>query len=80
MIELWKEEAACRKLKMTSSERAEFMHPLSRRKDAISKVKAVCEDCPVRKECLEYALETNQRKGVWGGTSERQRLELLRTR
>lgn len=35
--------------------------------------KSVCAACPVRVECLEYALEHNERFGVWGGLSERER-------
>jgi WhiB family redox-sensing transcriptional regulator len=40
--------------------------------------KAVCEGCPVRDECLNYALEHNERFGVWGGKSERERRVLRR--
>ena len=32
--------------------------------------------CEVRAQCLEYALETDQRSGVWGGLSERERFDL----
>lgn len=39
--------------------------------------KAVCAECLVRAECLDYALETGQRFGVWGGMSERERRRLL---
>jgi len=35
--------------------------------------KAICATCPVREECLEYALETNQDSGIWGGLDEEQR-------
>jgi WhiB family redox-sensing transcriptional regulator len=42
--------------------------------------KAVCTDCIVRDECLDYALDNNERFGVWGGTSERERRRLRRTR
>lgn len=35
--------------------------------------KRVCRLCPVRAECLEYAIETRQAHGIWGGTSEKQR-------
>ena len=35
--------------------------------------KAVCAECPVRAECLNYALENCERFGVWGGKSEKQR-------
>lgn len=41
--------------------------------------KRVCARCPVRVECLSYALGTAQTSGVWGGTGEEERTELLRT-
>jgi WhiB family transcriptional regulator, redox-sensing transcriptional regulator len=40
--------------------------------------KAVCATCPVIDECLSYALEHNERFGIWGGTSERERRALRR--
>ena len=42
--------------------------------------KRVCRACPVRAECLEYALEHRILFGVWGGTSERERTRLRRER
>ena len=44
----------------------------------IDKAKEVCEQCTVRIDCLEYALETNQDSGIWGGTSEEERRKLRR--
>ena len=35
--------------------------------------KRVCQGCEVRAECLDYALENNERFGIWGGLSERER-------
>jgi WhiB family transcriptional regulator, redox-sensing transcriptional regulator len=35
--------------------------------------KSVCAECPVRTDCLDYALAHNERFGVWGGLSERER-------
>lgn len=35
-----------------------------------SQAKAVCKRCPVRAECLTWALETGQNCGVWGGLDE----------
>lgn len=35
--------------------------------------KAVCRACPVRAECLNYAIEHQERYGIWGGLSERER-------
>ena len=40
--------------------------------------KAVCLACPVRIACLAYALDRDERFGVWGGTSPRERSALLR--
>lgn len=40
--------------------------------------KAVCRRCPVRWECLTYALETRQRHGVWGGLTAEERVLLIR--
>lgn len=38
--------------------------------------KKVCTGCDVRQECLEYALEHDERFGIWGGLSERERRKL----
>jgi WhiB family redox-sensing transcriptional regulator len=35
--------------------------------------KRICAKCPVREECLEWALQNQERFGVWGGKSERER-------
>lgn len=38
--------------------------------------KKVCKACEVRAECLEYALANDERFGIWGGLSERERRKL----
>jgi WhiB family redox-sensing transcriptional regulator len=38
--------------------------------------KRICAGCPVRVQCLDYAMETRERFGVWGGLSERERRAL----
>ena len=40
--------------------------------------KRVCTTCEVRAECLEYALQNDERFGIWGGLSERERRKLKR--
>jgi WhiB family transcriptional regulator, redox-sensing transcriptional regulator len=40
--------------------------------------KRICTTCPVRDECLEYALGNDERFGIWGGLSERERRRLKR--
>lgn len=41
--------------------------------------KRVCYGCDVRGECLEFALRRDERFGIWGGMSERERRRLRRT-
>ena len=38
--------------------------------------KRICMACAVRDECLEYALEHDERFGIWGGLSDRERRRL----
>lgn len=40
--------------------------------------KGICEQCEVRLQCLEYALANDERFGIWGGLSERERRKLRR--
>jgi WhiB family redox-sensing transcriptional regulator len=40
--------------------------------------KRICAGCDVRAECLEYALAFDERFGIWGGLSERERRRLKR--
>ncbi len=44
----------------------------------IAKAKGVCCQCPVKVECLDFAMETNQDTGIWGGLSEDERRNLRR--
>ncbi|MEV6318592.1 WhiB family transcriptional regulator [Streptomyces sp. NPDC051776] len=45
-----------------------------------NRAKATCVGCPVRTECLAYALDHRVEFGVWGGMTERERRALLRRR
>lgn len=40
----------------------------------------ICDKCPVRAPCLEYALANHIEHGVWGGASERERRRISRAR
>ena len=41
--------------------------------------KKICTGCEVRSECLSYALANDERFGIWGGLSERERRRLKRS-
>jgi len=57
---------------------ANFFFPSDGR--GVQRARRICEDCPVREACLEYALINHIERGVWGGTSERERRRLARSR
>ena len=42
--------------------------------------KSICAKCPVREQCLEWALEHDERFGIWGGLSERERRKVKKER
>jgi len=71
-VTTWRREAACRDLDTG------VFFPLSEA-DA-GPAKEVCAVCPVREECLEFALVTHQGDGVLGGLTETERRRLGRGR
>ena len=42
--------------------------------------KGICRECQVRRECLEFALRSGEKFGIWGGLSERERRRVRRER
>lgn len=46
----------------------------------VQTARAICAECPVQQECLEYALTHHEIFGVWGGRTERERRKLLKER
>lgn len=47
---------------------------------SMDKAKAVCRTCPARMPCLNWAIEADERDGVWGGTTPDERAQLRRDR
>jgi WhiB family redox-sensing transcriptional regulator len=68
----WMREALCR------GQNADFFFPSDG--VGVEHAKTVCAQCPVRMDCLEYALTYRIDHGVWGGCSERERRRILRSR
>ena len=73
----WRDQAECR-----STDPALFfpVGTTGAALDQIAAAKSVCIQCAARAECLEFALETNQDNGVWGGLSEEERRQIRRQR
>jgi WhiB family redox-sensing transcriptional regulator len=68
----WMADAACRGMN------PDLFFP--ERGGSTAEAKAVCAGCPVRVECLDYAITNFEKLGLWGGTSERQRRAMRRRR
>ncbi len=68
----WRPLAACR------GDDPELFFP--GRGESTAVPQSICARCPVRVPCLEYALDANEKFGVWGGASERERRRIRRER
>jgi len=68
--EKWHEQALCAE----TDPEAFFPEKGGSTRDA----KKICQGCAVRVDCLEYALANDERFGIWGGLSERERRRLKR--
>jgi WhiB family redox-sensing transcriptional regulator len=70
----WRTKGSCR-----GSDSMIFYPPSDDDSLAVT-AKEICSACPVRKPCLEFALSTREKHGVWGGLTERERRRVLRQR
>jgi WhiB family redox-sensing transcriptional regulator len=66
----WRDSALCTQTDVESF----FPRKGESGKDA----KKVCAACPVATQCLQYAIDHDERFGIWGGFSERERRALMR--
>lgn len=48
--------------------------------ESAEEAKSICAMCPVCISCLEHALASRERDGVWGGTTEKERRRIIRQR
>jgi WhiB family redox-sensing transcriptional regulator len=69
----WLDAGACR------NEDPELFFPITSSGPSaaqLDRAKEVCQRCCVQDQCLHYALESHQNHGVWGGTSEQERVRM----
>lgn len=66
------ELAACQEMDTTI-----FYPEKGKRSD---RAKRVCGGCPIRQQCLDYALQAEEKHGVWGGLDPEQREAILAKR
>jgi len=65
----WTAEGLCRGM-------TDLFYPARGDNEGLNAAKAVCERCPVKAPCLEFAMVFEETEGVWGGTSGRDRRAL----
>lgn len=65
----WYDEAACKGM-------GHLMFPERGNAQMAFAAIAICKTCPVTEQCLDSAIETEERFGVWGGLTERKRREI----
>jgi WhiB family redox-sensing transcriptional regulator len=77
LVTTWESHARCRDVGAGG-----FIPPLREESDAERQsreraAKRVCAVCPVRRECLDYALRVREPFGIWGGLNEAERRRLV---
>lgn len=73
----WRERAACR------GAATDLFFPVGAAEaaaDETRQAREICAGCPVRPQCLAYALASGQQYGIWGGSDEQERRRLRRQR
>jgi len=69
----WREVASC------ADSEPNLFFPIGSTGPAIVQIenaKKICTECSVQESCLQYALQSNQEAGVWGGYAEDERRRL----
>lgn len=72
VIPAWMTSASCAEIP------ADLWYPEKGANQHVSNVKAVCNQCPVQRQCLEYALANGENEGIWGGLTVKERRKLRR--
>lgn len=71
----WQQDGLCR----TQGQDLFFYDDMERGPEKDMKIEAavaICNQCPVAKQCLDFAMSTDQNYGVWGGQTEEARAKL----
>lgn len=73
----WQEHGLCRSIDAGVFFPPVHFEPKPEREAREAEAKAICAQCPVRVECLEWALDAEEQFGIWGGHSELDRKHIL---
>ena len=73
----WQTQAACRGADANLFFAPTHQETKEERTAREAQAKSVCASCPVREQCLTFALTTRESHGIWGGLNEGERRHLL---
>jgi WhiB family transcriptional regulator, redox-sensing transcriptional regulator len=73
---IWQHHAACRGPESVLFFAPTVPEPRPDREAREARAKAICHECPVRVECLDYAVRIREPHGIWGGLNELERRAL----
>jgi WhiB family transcriptional regulator, redox-sensing transcriptional regulator len=76
----WQHRAACRGEDAEMFFAPNYFERKEEKEGREVQAKTICARCPVRDECLEYALRNREPHGIWGGLNESERKSLIRSR
>jgi WhiB family transcriptional regulator, redox-sensing transcriptional regulator len=76
----WQYRAACRGEDAEMFFAPNYFERKEEKEVREGRAKAICARCPVRAECLEYAIRNREPHGIWGGLNESERKALIRQR
>jgi len=69
---VWRDNASCKKMGNTLF--FQTLHNNSKKiLESINEVKALCESCPVKEDCLDFAVRNDIKDGIWGGMTPTER-------
>jgi WhiB family redox-sensing transcriptional regulator len=69
----WRKQGACVRVSPTSAFLTDVFFCEGHENEKRRVARAVCGGCPVKQECLDYALRHHEKFGIWGGLTERER-------
>lgn len=71
----WRAEGAC------VSADPDLFFPISaagKGAEQIAQAQRICASCQVRRQCLDFAMDTRETAGIWGGTTPEERIRAQR--
>ncbi len=73
----WQLRAACRGPQSSVFFPPSYAEKRDEKRRRELRAKNICASCPVRSDCLDYALEIGEQHGIWGGLNEVERRSML---